>query len=265
MPKVSVLIPAYNEENNIAKCLESIYNQTFKDFEIVVIDDGSLDSTSEIIRSFRTGNLTCFKNEKNIGISKSLNLGLSFCKGKYIARIDADDIALPERLALQNELLDTNLEIALCGGWGITRNQVTKEENISKPPTDYLNIKKHMQKDNPFIHSTVMFRKRIIEELGGYGPIKGFEDYDLWIRVASKFKVQIIPEILVVRTDNNNFQWKKTWEDLSRKEVYKSRLFFQKKAVQAFGYHPFTIFYLLKTLSSLTLCHWRNGGGNASA
>lgn len=100
-PLISVLMPAYNAEKYIKEAIESILNQTFSNFEFIIIDDGSIDATEEIIKSFKDSRIVYIKNEKNLGLIKTLNKGISIARGEFIARMDSDDISMPQRFELQ--------------------------------------------------------------------------------------------------------------------------------------------------------------------
>lgn len=115
MPKISVVMPAYNAEKYIGEAIESILNQTFKDFEFIIINDGSVDHTKEIIREYNDPRIVLLENDKNRGIVLSLNKGLDAATGKYIARMDADDIALKNRFERQVEYLDEHKDIGVLG------------------------------------------------------------------------------------------------------------------------------------------------------
>ena len=115
MPKISVIMPAYNAEQYISEAIESILGQTFADFEFIIIDDGSSDSTSGIIASYKDSRIRYFRNEKNLGIVGALNRGLALAAGEYIARMDADDISLPERFQTQCAYMEKHPDVGVCG------------------------------------------------------------------------------------------------------------------------------------------------------
>ena len=136
MPKISVVMPAYNAEKYIGEAIESILNQTFKDFEFIIINDGSVDHTKEIIREYNDPRIVLLENDKNRGIVLSLNKGLDAATGKYIARMDADDIALKNRFERQVEYLDEHKDIGVLGT-GIC----TFGEKIMSSPSTYRMLK----------------------------------------------------------------------------------------------------------------------------
>jgi len=114
-PAVSVVMPVYNGEKYLRESIDSILNQTYTDYEFIIVNDGSNDKTEEIILSYNDNRIRYIKNEKNLQIVKSLNRGIELAKGRYIARMDADDISLPRRFEKQITFMENNLEIGVCG------------------------------------------------------------------------------------------------------------------------------------------------------
>jgi len=193
-PEVTVLMSVYNGEKYLRESIDSILNQTFKDFEFLIINDGSTDKTAEILKSYSDPRIEIMNNPKNIGLAKSLNKGLKIAKGKYIARQDADDISLFNRLEIESEFLDTHQEIGLVGTW-FTVICDNGDEMINRcPNTKNALIKKTLLKKNQFAHGSVMFRKKCIEKTGFYrGEFKLSQDYDFWLRISENYKVANIP------------------------------------------------------------------------
>jgi glycosyltransferase involved in cell wall biosynthesis len=185
----------YNEEKYIGEAIDSILNQTFSDFEFILIDDSSTDKTLDIIKKFQDPRIILIQNENNIGFIKSLNIGIAFSKGEYVARQDADDISLPDRLLEEVKFLDNHPDFAMVGTarelideWGVKIMDVIpkKEPNFE----DLCN-------KNPFQHSSIMIRKGILLEFGGYSELFPFcEDYALWLQIVKKYRVYNIPKIL---------------------------------------------------------------------
>jgi len=197
-PGVSVILSVYNGESYISESMESILNQTFRDFELIVINDGSTDRTSEIIKSYSDPRIINLENEKNIGIARSSNKGLRIARGRYIAIMDADDISLPERFQKQFKFLENNPDIGVCGTWiKVIDKNGTWMKNICYPTSSEV-ISCSLLFYDCFANPTTMFRKKIIEELGEYDP--GFiaaMDYDLWTRTIGYYKFSNIPEFLL--------------------------------------------------------------------
>jgi glycosyltransferase involved in cell wall biosynthesis len=196
VPKVTVVMSVYNDESYIREAVESILNQTFKDFEFIIINDGSTDRTREILLSYKDQRMHLF-DQGNMGLTRSLNKGLFLAKGRYIARMDSDDISCPQRLEKEFNFLENNGRVALVG---VFVNRIDNNGRFISSyiyPTDSNDLRQRLWMDCPFCHSSVMFRRNCIEKVGNYrekiGPA---EDYDLWFRIAEQFEVVNIPEIL---------------------------------------------------------------------
>lgn len=205
MPKVSVIMAAFNEEQHIRRSICSILNQTFRDFELIVIDDGSTDRTAKIIKNINDRRIVYIHNELNLGLTKSLNRGLDIASGQLIARMDADDFALPARLDRQvAEFSRKNIEI--CGTWGAVKFKGVSVVKKYKPPILNDDIIRRMSVANPLIHSSVMLdRMKIGCNLRYNEFFNVFEDYELWVKLAKVgFKFYNIPEYLVIRFEDNN-------------------------------------------------------------
>lgn len=198
MPKISVVMPVLNGEKYIKQSIESILVQTFKDFEFIIINDASEDNTEKIILSFNDDRIRYYKNEENIGIPRSLNKGIQLVKGKYIARMDADDISLPNRFEEQFNYLENNYDIALVGSWVEFIDENGNKKNIWKVPSDFLLIKFFLLSGNCLAHSSIFFRKSFIDKIGGYNnDFKYSQDYELYLRMLSDFKLYNIPKVLL--------------------------------------------------------------------
>ena len=192
MPKVTVLMPVYNGERYLRKAIDSILCQTFQDFDFLIIDDGSRDNTLEIINSYQDQRIKLIQNSQNLGISKALNKGLDLATGKYIARMDCDDISLPERFQKQVDFLDQHPEIIVVGSYmDIIDTQGNKLNQQYQYPLVHDDIVNSMLILNPMGHPSVMFRHFEVLKIGGYRSMDEWknvstEDYDLWLRIASK-------------------------------------------------------------------------------
>ena len=197
MKLVSVLMPAYNAEKYIAQAIESILGQTYDDFEFIIINDSSKDRTEEIILSYKDPRIVYLKNEQNLGVALTLNRGLAVAKGEFIARMDADDISLPERLEKQVAFLVENKAVAVLG----TNVETFNEAGTictGWSATDPEQMKVDLLFACGLAHPSVMMRTEAIRELGGYDPeFNGLEDYELWCRVLEKYQITTLPEILL--------------------------------------------------------------------
>ncbi len=199
-PKVTVLMPVYNGEKYLRESIESILNQTFRDFEFLIINDGSTDKSREIITSFHDPRIRLIDNPANIGLIKSLNFGLKLAKRELIARQDADDISYPTRLEQQVKFLGSHQKVVLLG----TSAQVIDDNGnplntILRMPVGLLAIHWYLMFQNPFLHSSVTYRNDIVwENMGGYNELfLHCEDYELFSRVAQAYPVENLPDILL--------------------------------------------------------------------
>ena len=193
MPKISVIMPAYNAEKYIKEAIDSILAQTFSDFEFIILDDGSTDGTAEIVRSYSDKRIRFVQNEHNLGIANTLNRGLDLAQGEYIARMDADDISLPERFEKQVSFMDKHPKTAVCAT-AIQCFGARNEQRIFSESASDLNI--DLLFGCCFAHPSVMMRASDIGN--GYDPaFDKMEDYELWCRVAKNHDLASLPEILL--------------------------------------------------------------------
>lgn len=197
MPKITVLMTVYNGEKYLKEAINSILNQTYRDYEFLIVNDGSTDSTREIIKSYQDSRIYLVDNEQNIRTPKSLNRGLKMAKGELIARQDADDVSLPERLEKQISFLERNQEIALLGSWYIEIDENGKQLREYKLPCENIQISWDSIFYCPF--STVVFRKELILNNVGYfdESIKYGEDWEFYSKIARTYKVANIGEYLI--------------------------------------------------------------------
>jgi glycosyltransferase involved in cell wall biosynthesis len=165
-PQVTVLMSVYNGEMYLHEALDSILAQTYNDFELLVIDDGSLDGTAAILEDYRTrdSRVRIESNETNTGLTKSLNRGINLARGKYIARMDADDVALPERLARQVAFMEANEQVGVCGTWAVLLGE--GEGHLIRFPTNSETIRCQLMFDNPLAHPTTIIRKQMLKKNG---------------------------------------------------------------------------------------------------
>lgn len=197
--QISVIMPVYNGAEYLREAIQSILGQSFKDFEFLILDDGSIDDSLEIALSFRDRRIKIFKNKQNIGIIKTLNKGIAEAKGKYIARMDADDISLSDRFALQKVYLDENPEAALVGGQFSYINSKGELFAHQKVPTDNEVLQRQLLKKNCFAHPSVMMRSDVVREMKGYSEEALYvDDYDLWLRIAESYKLANIDEVVLL-------------------------------------------------------------------
>lgn len=202
-PKVSVVMSVYNGERYLRQAVESILHQTFHDFEFIVINDGSTDGTPEILRSLDDNRIVLVENPHRLGLAQSLNKGLRIAGGKYIARMDADDISYPMRLAVEVQFLDTHSNIALIGTAYASENQTTGKTIVARHPATDLKIRELLCENTKFCHGSVMARRECLLSIGGYRsefPVS--QDYDLFVRVAEAYEMANLEEVLYQRHEH---------------------------------------------------------------
>ncbi|REC79913.1 glycosyltransferase family 2 protein [Chryseobacterium elymi] len=183
--KISVILPAYNAEKYLRVAVDSILSQSYGDFELLIINDGSTDSTKEIILSYKDERVKYIENEKNLGLIETLNKGILLSKGKYIARMDADDICHLSRFQMQIDFMEKNPEYIICSSSRKEFTQNISDFHLSKLPVDDISIRIHSIFSTPFTHPAVMFRSSIIKENNLFfeNDYKYAEDYQLWIKI----------------------------------------------------------------------------------
>lgn len=199
-PIVSVILPAYNAEATIAETIQSIIDQTYTNWELVVINDGSTDNTEKIVKSFYDVRIKYFENEGNKKLIYTLNRGLNLASGKYIARMDADDICKPQRFEKQVSFMETHREVIVCGTqidyFGSKANIYRK----LKFPTNDKDLKEMLATSTCFAHPSVMIRRDVLIKSGVLYDMryKNAEDYCLWIDLASYGKYANLEESLLL-------------------------------------------------------------------
>lgn len=226
---ISVIMPVYNSQNYLTDAIESVLNQTYKNFEFIIIDDCSTDESWEIIKKYSDNDkrIKKFRNKKNLGIAKTRNNGFKLVNknSKYYAIFDSDDILTPNRIEEQVKFLEKNENYALVGSHIIIIDKNGREIGIRRYKTNNLDIKKRMFFYNPIAQSAVMIRASVLEEVGYYDEnYSGCEDYDLWLRVAEKYKVANIDKSLI-KYRISPIQFKST----KLKETLKLTIAIQKK------------------------------------
>lgn len=240
MAKISVILPVYNAGKFLQPAIDSILKQSFTDFEFLICDDCSSDNSPAVLQKAAEldSRIKLLRNEKNSGITFTLNKLLANTSAPLIARMDADDVAVPERLSLQYDFMLKNPAVAVAGG----NLEIIDEEDspLGKRiyPQSFSAIKKVMLCQNPLAHPSVIMRKDVIEKLGGYLEQVGCEDYYMWLRaVENGFELANLPETLLhYRLSANQIKqrdMKKSLRStikLQRKYIFK-RGFFSVKAL----------------------------------
>ncbi len=247
MPRISIIMGIYNTPNKeiVKEAVDSILNQSFKDFEFIICDDGSTDETYQTVKELINNDLRCIllKNDKNVGLAQTLNNCLKVSNGEYIARMDADDISVLTRLEEEVSFLDQHPEFSLVSGYA----ELFDEYGIYGIRT---NVEYPQNKDMlfgpPFIHAAMLIRKKDLLDLGGYRVCKETlraEDYDLWMRLYASGKRGYNLQMVVykIREDKNAY----------KRRAYKYR--FDEAQVRYHGFKrlgllPNGIFYVIKPL-----------------
>lgn len=195
--KLSVLLPVYNGEKYLNDSIESILAQSFEDFEFLIINDGSIDGSKEIIKKYNDPRIIYVENDRNLGLIQTLNKGLNLARGEYVARMDQDDISLKKRFEVQIGFMDNNPEFGVCGSWIKTFGD-TKSKIVKYPNNPEL-IRAQLLFSNPLAHPTVIMRLNLLKKNNLFyrDDFKNSEDYDLWTRAEKSFKIYNIPKVLL--------------------------------------------------------------------
>ncbi len=196
IPRVSVIMPVYNGEQFLREAVDSILGQTFTDFEFIIIDDGSTDGTRAILESYSDPRIVLVHQE-NQGLVRSLNRGLRMARGEYIARQDADDVSLPERLEKQVAYLDTHPMTGVLGTGIMVTNSSGVPVMTFINPGDNSSLQSLLFTTCCFAHGEVMLRQAVVESVGYYDESYAInEDYEYWLRAAERWELAIVSEIL---------------------------------------------------------------------
>ena len=180
-PDISVVMPAYNAGRYVAAAVESILKQVFSSFEFIIINDGSTDDTSEVLQGFSDPRIRLVERE-NRGFARTLNEAIDMARGRYIARMDADDISLPERLKWQYEFMERNPGVDILGGQADIINENGDRYDTTRMPTSWMNISRFIEYACPLCHPAYFVRRPVYETLKGYRHMPPVEDYDFLFR-----------------------------------------------------------------------------------
>jgi glycosyltransferase involved in cell wall biosynthesis len=197
-PAITVLMPAYNAGNYIGEAIASVLAQSFTDFELLIVNDGSTDQTLEVINQFNDPRIVVV-HQKNLGVSLALNNGLQHARSNYIARFDADDICYPNRLQVQYDFMQRHPEYQIVGS-GADYMDVEGNYLFTQEPAGYSNSQLQQLKYSvcPLIHSCVMYKKDTVLSYGGYNEYAyTFEDHFLWLDILKDHQACNLPEALI--------------------------------------------------------------------
>lgn len=188
----------HNAEKHVYLAVESILAQTLRDFEFLIFDDASTDDSLQIIKKVCDPRIRLIENAEQMGLSANLNRGLKLARGEYIARMDADDISLADRLAKQVAFMRTNPDVGVCGSYAVEIGDTEKKLRIRRVKSGK-SLERWIWMPSPLIHPTVMFRKKIIEQFEYDVTLAAAQDYDLWLRLHSAgVKIDNLPKVLLL-------------------------------------------------------------------
>lgn len=232
---LTVLLPVYDAAAHLREALDSVLGQSFADFELLAIDDGSRDGSRAILEACRDPRLRVVRFDANRGLTEALNEGLRLARGELVARQDADDVSEPRRLELQVAHLRAHPQTALVGAQGLRIDAAGRPAGALHRPCDATAIAWAFLFDNPFLHSAVVFRKAVVRELGGYDPeFRYCQDFELWSRLARRHAVANLREPLL---RNRHHGRSMTGTMLDRNEL-ENRAIIARNLEAAFGATP---------------------------
>lgn len=235
-PTISVVMSLYNSSKYLKEAIESILSQTFSDFEFIIIDDGSTDDGIEIAKKYTDKRIITIQNEKNIGLALSLNRGIDLARGLYIARMDPDDISLPQRFEKQIEYMNENPDIMISGAWAKTIG--AKEGHIIKHPTNPDEVKANLLFRSSLVHPTIIMRREFLKKNNiHYRDIDGkasyAEDLDLYTQAVHLGKISNLNKILLLYRKHEK-QMTSKYRDISVGSIKK----IMKKQLEHLGMDP---------------------------
>lgn len=195
MPSVSILMPVYNAEPYLPEAIQSMLNQTYTDFELIILDDCSTDNSPAVVQTFSDTRIKYHRNEVNFGLANNLNTGLKLAKGKYIARMDGDDISLPHRLKTQVDFLESHPDIDLCS---CAMQMFGADNQLWIRDRDPEQVKITMMFYSAVLHASSVFRRDVFEKNNLYYNQETFpaEDFDLWARAAFYCRMVNLPDVM---------------------------------------------------------------------
>ncbi len=249
---ISIVSAAFNEAKVIGTMAETVLAQTFRDFELVIVDDGSSDETVDIVRAWaeRDGRVRLVQNERNLGQTPSLNAGIECARGEWVARIDADDLWEPDKLAEQVAHVSAHPDVGLLGTWTKGFNEQTGQTSTAACPESDEEIKRVIWRYCPFVHSAVLVRRSLLDAHGVYDlHYQCAQDYDLWFRLAFHTQCYNVPKTLCKKvTHRDQCLTYERWKQIER-EILAIRF----KNMRLHGRGPLSYLSLLPTLGKLCL------------
>jgi glycosyltransferase involved in cell wall biosynthesis len=224
-PQVSVIMSVKNGEKQLEKAILSVFSQTYTDFEFIIMDDASTDRTSELLSEVHDPRVRLLKNATNLGLTRSLNRAARIARGKFIARMDADDICLPRRFEEQVNFLESHPGHAVVG---CSYSIIDDEDRVVRTldlPERHQDITADLQTKNVIAHGTVMIRKKVFDELEGYDETFTYaQDYEFWLRLIERYKAANLKEVLYHwRQSRNSISWINRGEQAGFAELARER------------------------------------------
>jgi glycosyltransferase involved in cell wall biosynthesis len=198
--RVSVIMPVYNTETFLRPAVESILNQTYRDFEFIIVDDQSRDRCPEILRAYarRDQRIRLLRNPTNLKLSRTLNRAIEASRGEYLVRMDSDDVSEPDRIAKQVAYLDAHPEVGVAGGAMDIIDGQDRVIGVRRYFTTDQQIRAHLFRYSPFSHPTIVLRKTVLVQAGLYDPaFNPAEDYELYFRLGRLAKFGNLPDTLL--------------------------------------------------------------------
>ena len=197
VPRVSVLMTIYNAAPFLRRTLDTLSAQTFGDWELVAVENGSRDDSRRILSEWGDPRLRAIELPENIGRTPALRLGLEHARGEYVAVLDADDLCLPDRLQREVEYLDAHRDVVLVGTWTDCVDAQDRVVDHYRPPSSHDALMDVFASTNPIVHSAAMYRTQVAREVGGYPPeLAHSQDFGLWVRMLKRGRVAVIEETL---------------------------------------------------------------------
>ena len=247
-PAVSVLMSVHNGAPHVGEAVASVLTQTDGDLELIVVDDGSTDTTAELLDAVADPRLRLHRQART-GLTRALNRALALARGALVARLDADDLALPERLARQRAFLAAHPEVGLLGTAAREEDPDGEPVRVVRPPTDDAALRRALIRANPFVHSSVMVRRELLARAGGYDETLAVaQDYELWMRLAGLTRLANLGEVLAVRRLGEGRVSVEREEDRLRTEAR-----VRWRAVASGAYPPWCALFALRPALALAL------------
>jgi glycosyltransferase involved in cell wall biosynthesis len=235
LPRVSIVLPVRNGERFLGAAVESILTQTLGELELLVVDDGSTDGTAQIVAGVNDERLRVLRQEPR-GLVEALTLGIAASVAPYVARMDADDLSFPQRLEHQLALLEARPDVGLVASWVVVVDEEGRElERRSLPEADR-DLRRRLLLRNPFQHGSVTIRREAFDHAGGYRADYGHnEDYDLWRRIARRWRLAVVPEFLYAYRLHSSAVTRVDPDRIALREVLRDELWRERSLVCALG------------------------------